>query len=156
MPTITSLLGSDIPIRNHALTFLCAFHPYSWSSLHMLMNSTFHEMQERVSTPCYRKERQSTLTKREWTCVIFYLHLSWQKELLQLTQCPGLITTLPAEATAPPGYLSCSWQSSPTHFSLNKQALLKKAVSKSLLTQLNSSTLPKAAQAGLPLARMGS
>lgn len=102
------------------------------------MNSTLHEMQGTVSTPCYGRERKSMLTKRAWMCVILYLHLSWQKELRQLTQCPGLITAVPEEATTPPGYLSCSRQSFPTHFSLNKWALLKKAASKSLLTQLDS------------------
>lgn len=33
MPAIT-LLESDIVILNHALAFLCAFHPYSWRGWH--------------------------------------------------------------------------------------------------------------------------
>lgn len=62
----------------------------------------------------------------------------------------------PSRSSTPPGCLCCPGQSSPTHFGLNKWALFKREVSKSLLTQLDSSAFTKAAQAELPLARMGS
>lgn len=66
------------------------------------------------------------------------------------------ITALPAEPTAPSGSFSCSWKSSPTHFSPNKWALLEREMNKSLLLHLDSNTFLKAAQAVLPLAGIGS
>lgn len=117
----------------------------------MLMNYVLHEMHKNV----HRKERQNMLTRRVWTCIIS-IQLSEQKELLQITQCLELIIPFPAEAVALLGCLCYPWQNFPAHFSLKKRSLIRRPVSKSLLTQVVSSAFRRAAQSGLPLVRMGS
>lgn len=63
MPAIT-LLESDIAILNHSLAFAFSFHPCSWKDWHSWWIATLHEIQRMTSSPCYRQERQSMLTKR--------------------------------------------------------------------------------------------
>lgn len=68
---------------------------------------------------------------------------------------PLQITALTAEPTAPSGSFSCSWKISLTHSSSDKWAMFERLMSKSLLPHLDSGTFLRAAQAVLPLTRMG-
>lgn len=67
-----------------------------------------------------------------------------------------IFTPFPEEAITLLVCLCYPWQNFPAYFSLKKRSLIRRVVSKSLLTQVVSSAFRRAAQAGLPLARIGS